>query len=193
MPRRRSKAGPLAAAVIVVLAAAVGVLAFLLLHSDTSSRTLTGSAGTHTASANTGFTLRFPKKWQAMSAQELAAIPNHPLAVVRRKDGKGIVVVRAAKGAVGDAAAFAHQLDAEFRKKLPNDYRPVEAKLVVLPAGKAFLFSYVRTKKRTLNTLVIVPVPTRSYVFNAISVPGDKEVAGDIGTILKSFKPVSGG
>jgi len=101
--------------------------------------------------------------------------------------------VRAAKGAVGDAAAFAHQLDAEFRKKLPNDYRPVEAKLVVLPAGKAFLFSYVRTKKRTLNTLVIVPVPARSYVFNAISVPGDKEVAGDIGTILKSFKPVSGG
>lgn len=144
-------------------------------------------AGTLKGSSKDAFTLSYPDSWRPLSKGELAKLPGNPLAVVRRKDGKGFVVVRREKRAPATFGAFSAQLTQELQQRVP-DFQPRSSKTVKIAAGKAFLYSYVRKRKGTVHAVVIVPAGKRSYALNAVSRGGADDVARQVAKIILSFK-----
>ena len=67
------------------------------------------------------------------------------------------------------------------------DFRKQSSRIIETKAGKAFYFSYIRERKGTVHTVVIVPKGARSYALNTVSQGGEKRVARDIAQILLSF------
>jgi hypothetical protein len=144
-------------------------------------------AGRLTGTSNDAFTLSYPSSWRPLSSQELGKLPNHPLAVVRRKDGKGFVILRKAKRAPQNFGTFSADLSKALDKRIP-DFQQRSAKVVKISAGKAFFFSYIRKTKGTVNTVVVVPAGKRSYVLNTVSRGGAEDVARQVARIILSFK-----
>ena len=164
---------------MLLVVAAVAAAIVLLLGGGDGDSTVAPAAGE--------FTLTYPENWNALTDAQLKALQNPPLVLIRREDGKAVIVVRRDKPGIPDAAQLARDLEKEFKQRLP-DYKRVSASIITLPAGRAFFYSYVREKKGTLHTVVIVPSGDRSYVFNTVSVPGDEQVADEVGAIIKSLK-----
>jgi hypothetical protein len=182
--RRSHRLGrrPIAA---LVLIAAVALGAFFLIKGlgdgDGSD------SGTLKGSSKNGFTLSYPSSWRPLSKNELAKLPGNPLAVVRRKDGKGFIVVRREKRAPASFGAFSTQLTSALEKRVP-DFQKRSSKTVKLSAGKAFLYSYVRKSRGTVHAVVIVPAGKRSYAINSVSRGGADDVAREVARIILSFK-----
>ena len=101
-------------------------------------------------------------------AKELDKLPGSPLAVVRRKDGKGLVVLRREGRAPKSFSAFSADLTKALDKRIP-DFQKRSSKMIEISAGKAFFFSYIRKTKGTVHTVVVVPDGRRSYVLNTVS------------------------
>jgi len=165
------------AAVIVLVVA--GAIILLGGGDDGGEETIKGPAGD-------GFTLLKPDGWEQVSGDELALIPGKPLAVLRRAEGQGLVTVTAPTEAGSNIEDAAAELDKRLSKALP-DFRKVSARIVEVKAGRALLYSYVRTKKATAHTILVVPGPERTYTVNAIVPAGAEDAARDVGEILNSF------
>ena len=80
----------------------------------------------------------------------------------------------------------AAELDRRLGKAIP-DFRKVAARVVRVEAGRALLYSYVRTKKATAHTLLVVPGQEVTYTVNAVVPAGAEDAARDVGQILNSF------
>src|SRR5829696_5176167 len=85
--RARSRRSTL---VIALVAAAVGATAAIALLTGGSPDRGKRATELH----GPGFTLAYPAGWSAVPAERLAAAPGQPAAIVRRADGKGVVIVR---------------------------------------------------------------------------------------------------
>jgi len=48
-------------------------------------------------------------------------------------------------------------------------------------------YSYLRERRGTVHTILIVPAGSRSYVLNSVSQPGADDAAREIGEIMTSF------
>jgi hypothetical protein len=180
MPRRRTLRGWGAFLVLIVIAAlATGAVVSAKILPGEQERTLSGPAGEP-------FRIEHPETWLPFSAEELQALPAPPLAVLRREDGKGIIVVRREKPFAGKLSGFARDLRRELGRRLP-DFKAMSARLVLVKAGNAFFYSYVRERRGTVHTIVIVPAGSRSYVLNSVSHPGANHAAREIGEIISSF------
>jgi hypothetical protein len=168
---------------IVAVAAAIAVVvvgAVVLFGGDGDDEaTVTGPAGRE-------FTLLRPEGWIEVGAEERDLIPGEPLAVMRRETGEGLVTVNAPARREQDVDAIAAELDRRLGKALP-DFRKVTARVVRVEAGRALLYSYVRTKKATAHTLLVVPGPDVTYTVNAVVPAGAEDAARDVGQILNSF------
>ena len=103
-----------------------------------------------------------------LSSEELDKLPGSPLAVVRRKDGKGFVVLRQRGARPKSFNAFSGDLSKALDKRVP-DFQKRSSKVIEISAGKAFFFSYIRKTKGTVHTVVVVPDGKRSYVLNTVS------------------------
>jgi hypothetical protein len=147
---------------------------------DKKSGEITGSGGD-------SFTLSYPKSWLALSGKQLSKLPGPPLAVVRRKDGKGFVILRKEKRAPKNFNAFSADLTKALDKRVP-DFEKRSSKLVQIAAGKAFFFSYIRKTTGTVHTIVLVPAGKRSYVLNTVSSGKSNRVAREVARIILSFK-----
>jgi len=132
------------------------------------------------------FTLLRPDGWSEVGAEERNLIPGEPLAVMRREEGEGLVTVTAPADREQDVDAIAAELDRRLAKAIP-DFRKVAARVVRVAAGRALLYSYVRTKKATAHTLLVVPGPDVTYTVNAVVPAGAEDAARDVGEILNSF------
>jgi hypothetical protein len=55
--------------------------------------------------------------------------------------------------------------------------------------GNAFFYSYIRKKKGTVHTVVVVPDGDRSYALNTVSKGGQEKTAREIANMILSFKP----
>lgn len=174
------KAVRIVAIAVVIALVVVGAIAlFGGDGGDDGQETIKGPAGDE-------FTLFKPDGWQEVSGDELALIPGKPLAVLRRDEGQGLVTVTAPTEAGSNIEDAAAELDKRLSKALP-DFRKVGARIVEVKAGRALLYSYVRTKKATAHTLLVVPGPERTYTVNAVIPAGAEDAARDVGEILNSF------
>jgi hypothetical protein len=176
----------------VVTVVVVAVLAALLLGggngSSSSSQTiLRGGGSSPGAPAAPRFNLSFPSAWTAVPVGQLATYAGHPVAVLLRAKHTGLIVIT---GARSNPSLTLTQLGPSISKKITSsfkDARTVSAKLVTVPAGKAFYYSFVRTKAGTVNALMVVPAGTITYQLNSV-VPGDQPLAArEIGKIFLSF------
>jgi len=168
--------------VVAAVIALLAVGAILLLAGDDDGgrdETIKGPPGDE-------FTLLKPDGWEEVAGDELALIPGKPLAVIRRDDEQGLVTVTAPTETGSDVEAAAEALDKRLSKELP-DFRKVGARIVEVKAGRALLYSYVRTKKATAHTILVVPGPERTYTVNAVVPAGAEDAARDVGQILNSF------
>ena len=166
------KAVRIVAIAVVIALVVVGAIAlFGGDGGDDGQETIKGPAGDE-------FTLFKPDGWQEVSGDELALIPGKPLAVLRRDEGQGLVTVTAPT----EAGSNNEDAAAEHDKRLK-----VGARIVEVKAGRALLYSYVRTKKATAHTLLVVPGPERTYTVNAVIPAGAEDAARDVGEILNSF------
>jgi hypothetical protein len=162
----------------------IALIAFLLVRGDDNKGT---SGGQLTGTANDKFTLSYPSSWRPLSSDELAKQPGHPLAVVRRKDGKGFVILRKEGKAPQNFTSFSTDLSKALEKRIP-DFEKRSSKVVKIAAGNAFFFSYIRKNKGTVHTIVLVPAGKRSYVLNTVSSGTSQSVARQIARIILTFK-----
>jgi hypothetical protein len=167
---------------IVALIAAVGIFFVVKDLGDDG-----GEKGKLKGSSNDAFTLSYPPSWRPLSREELDKLPGNPLAVVRRKDGKGFVVLRREGRAPKSFGAFSGDLSKALDKRVP-DFQKRSSKVIEISAGKAFFFSYIRKTKGTVHSVVVVPSGKRSYVLNTVSRGGSEAVARQVARIILSFK-----
>jgi hypothetical protein len=165
-----------------LLVLAIGIFLVAELFGDDESK-----SGKLQGPSKDAFTLSYPKAWRPLSGSELDKLPGNPLAVVRRKDGKGFVVLRRERRAPKSFGAFSGDLTKALDKRVP-DFQKRSSKVIELGAGKAFFFSYIRKTKGTVHTVVVVPAGKRSYVLNTVSRGGAEDVARQVARIILSFK-----
>jgi hypothetical protein len=139
-----------------------------------------------TAPAGPDFTIEQPEGWRLVPDDERAGLAGNPLAVMRRDEGQGIVIVNAPSGTERDLDRVARGLDKRLEKALP-DFRKVGARVVEVQAGPGLLYSYVRTRRATAHTTLVVPTDDRTYTLNAVVPAGADDAAREVGTILFSF------
>jgi hypothetical protein len=165
---------------LALLALVVYLLINALGDEDKSSNKLTGTS-------KDSFTLSYPSSWRPLTGRALDRQPGNPLAVVRRKDGKGFVVLRKEGRAPKNFTAFSADLNRALDKRVP-DFQKRSSKVIEIGAGKAFFFSYIRRTKGTVHTVVLVPDGKRSYVLNTVSRGGAEDVARQVARMILSFK-----
>jgi hypothetical protein len=165
-----------------VLLAAAGIFLLIKLIGGNDHK-----SGKLSSSSTDGYSLTYPNSWRPLSSQELAKLPGQPLAVVRRKDGKGFVVLRKEGRSPKNFTTFSAQLSKALDKQVP-DFQMRSSKVIDISAGKAFFFSYIRKSKGTVHTVVLVPAGKHSYVLNTVSQGGAQDVARQVARIILSFK-----
>jgi hypothetical protein len=135
------------------------------------------------------FALAYPAGWAPTRADALAKMPGHPAAVVRRADGKGVVIVRR-KGTPEDQSlkAMTRDLNAGLSKRF-SDFRFVSAKVTPVRGGNAFLYTFVRTEQKTAQSIALVPVGKTTFTLDAMAASGDVRAAREVAAIVRSFGP----
>jgi hypothetical protein len=181
-PRKVRWRALLAILAILVVAAIAAVLVAVLTDVFGGG----GGKGTLTRPGGEPITLEYPSDWQPLNQDQLSAFGTAPLAALRQKDGKGTVVVRRDKPFSGNLKKFATDLRTALDKQLP-DFKEVSARIVNVASGNAFYYSYVRTSRGTVHTIVIVPAGTRSYVLDTVTTGGADDVARELASIITSF------
>jgi hypothetical protein len=135
------------------------------------------------------FALAYPAGWAPTRRETLAKMAGHPAAVVRRRDGKGVVIVRR-KGTPEDQSlrAMTRDLNAGLTKRF-SDFRFVSAKVERLRGGNAFLYTFVRTKEKTAQSIALIRVGKTNFTLNAVAASGDVRAAREVAAIVRSFGP----
>jgi hypothetical protein len=135
------------------------------------------------------FALAYPAGWAPTRADELAKLPGRPAAIVRRKDGKGVVIVRR-KAAPRDQSlkALTRDLTAGLDKRF-DDFRFVSSRVARVRAGNAFLYTFVRTKQKTAQSIALVRVGKSNFTLDAVAASGDPRAAREVAAIVRSFGP----
>ena len=137
------------------------------------------------ASANR-FALSYPEGWTALPSEEVAALKGSPIAVVRRRDRRGIVIINRQRRITRDVDALSRQLDRRLKRRF-SDFRKVSSQTVNVKAGRAFLYSYIRRSKGTAHSILAVQTSSGGYTLNAVVWGDAPDVAGQIGVIFRSF------
>ena len=135
------------------------------------------------------FALAYPAGWAPTRADELAKLPGRPAALVRRKDGKGVVVVRR-KAAPRDQSlkALTRSLSAGLENRF-DDFRFVSSRVTRVRAGDAFLYTFVRTRQKTAQSIALVRVGKTNFTLDAVAASGDPRAAREVAAIVRSFGP----
>jgi hypothetical protein len=165
----------LCAAVVV---AVLGVMSTRSHHAKPVKRALISQAG---------FSMTYGRGWAAVPTSRLARVPSKPVAMIHRKGGKGLVTVRRTGSAqMADPRKLATGLRTQLASRFP-DFRAVSARVVKIRAGQAFLFTFVRTRSRVVQTIALAAVGGRTFQLEGI-VPGDSpQAAREAADILSSF------
>jgi hypothetical protein len=178
---------------LVLLAAAVALV--LLLRGgddddDSSSDTLntiTVDEPAPGAPAATPFTLSYPDSWTEVSKEEVGSAAGDTVAILRREGRSGVLVVAQRETPDNlDLEQLGNQLGKQIKKGIP-DAKEVAARPTHLPAGDAFVYSFVRERAGTVHSVVVVPSGGVTYVLNSVIPSGNNEAAQEVGEIVRTL------
>jgi hypothetical protein len=140
------------------------------------------------APAATPFTISFPQTWSEVAKEELGNVPSDTLGVLRREGRSGLITVSQRKTPENlDVETLGARLGKQIKKGLP-DAKEVAARPTHLPAGDAFVYSFVRQKAGTVHSVVIVPSGGVTYLLNTVIPSGDNKAAQEAGEIIRTLK-----
>jgi hypothetical protein len=180
-PGRRRRLSPrLALGGALLAVASLGTALVLSLSGGDDRTTVTGPAGND-------YRLLLPDGWRSIGSSKLERLPGRPLGMLRRDDGKGLLVIRREGRPPASFGAFADELDREFERRLP-DFQRRSVRALRIGAGQAWFYSYIRTRSGTAHSVVLVPADGGSYVLNTVARGGEEAVAKEIGRMIISFK-----
>jgi len=174
-PRRRLLVAGIAAG--VALATVALVLGRLLADDDPAD--LVGPAAAP-------FRVELVEGWLTTPEEELRALPGAPLGIARNEEGKGLLLVGLEERSPRNFEAFTERLDRELDRRFP-DFERRGARRLRVRAGPAYYYSYVRRRRGTVHSIVIVPAGGRSYTLNTVARGGADDVARDLGRMIVSF------
>jgi hypothetical protein len=178
-PRHRLRIAAVAGVAVVVLAAAAVVLA-LRPHGGDAAKPA------RFQSADRTFSLALPDGWRALRGAELAGVPSAPAAVLRRADGTGVVVVHERRAVTTGTRALTKALTAQVTRRF-RDAKPVGARTVALPGGPAYVYTFARPSAGRVQSIAVAPRGGRTYTLDAVAGSGARDVAAQVGAILRSF------
>lgn len=179
-PTRILRPRRLLAAAAVALAIAGLVTAQLLIEDEAPGvRTVTGQGG--------AFELDYPAGWTAASPGDLRADATKPAALVRRGDGRGIVMVHERAPLDGTLESLERDLRRQVARKIP-DARPVAMRTVQLATGPALSYTFVRERSGLVQGIVAAPTPVRTYLIDSVAQGDAPEVARQVGAIVRSLR-----
>lgn len=180
---RKSRLGLGRRAIVgLVLLAAAAFGAGLLVsqgRNGDASRAHTRVNETFTA-GDGSFSVSYPTGWKAAAAGTSAA-------VIQRTDHRGVVMVRERPPLRGSLASLVKGLPGELRKRFP-DFHPVGASAARLSTGPAVVYTFVRTKTDTVQTIVIAPTARRSFTLEVVAPGKAHDAAREAGQIVRSLK-----
>ncbi len=170
---------------ILAVAAAAGVLvvlaALLLLRAGGDDH-----APARFTAPGHAFSVVLPDGWRALDAAQLRAVPGAPAAVLRRADGSGVVVIRRRAALDGNTRSLTRDLTAQIARRF-RDVRPVTARTVKLAGGPAYVYTFARPTAGRVQSLTVAPRGGRTYTLDAVAGAGARDVAAQIGAIVRSF------
>jgi hypothetical protein len=187
-PQRPSFLRSRAALILGIALAVVAAVAAVLIFSGGGSDKSGGTASSSSSSKADAFKINYPDSWTPLPKDKLKALPGQPLSVIKRKDGKGLVVVRREQGAPpGNLKSLGASLGTQLKKRIP-DLKLRSQKVVKLKTGPALFTSYIRKKTGTVQSVIVVPAPgKRVFTLNTVSRGGANDVARETGRMILSF------
>ena len=191
MPNRPGING-ISIAGLVLLAAAIALV--LLIGGDDDDGSSTDTLNTLTvdepapgAPAATPFTLSYPDSWTEVSKEEIGSAACDTVAILRREGRSGVLVVAQRETPDNlDLEQLGNQLGKQIKKGIP-DAKEVAARPTHLPAGDAFVYSFVRESAGTVHSVVVVPSGGVTYVLNSVIPSGNNEAAQEVGEIVRTL------
>lgn len=177
---------------LVLLAAAVALVLLLRSGDDDDSgsdtlNTITVDEPAPGASAAPPFTLSYPDSWSEVSKEEIGSAAGDTVAILRREGRSGVLVVAQRQTPDNlDLQQLGEKLGKQIRQGIP-DAREVAARPTHLPAGDAFVYSFVRERAGTVHSVVVVPSGGVTYVLNSVIPSGNDEAAQEVGEIVRTL------
>jgi hypothetical protein len=167
------------AGAVIALAAVVAVFAL---------RPTGDSAATPTRfrSADQQFSLAVPDGWRALRGGELRAVPSAPAAVLRSADGRGVFIVHERPPLARGARSLTRALTAQVARRFPG-VQPVRTRTVALRGGPAYVYTFARPAAGRVQSIAVAPRAGRTYTLDAVAGAGARDVAAQVGAILRSF------
>lgn len=139
------------------------------------------TTGRFTAAGN-AFTLDVPRGWSAVRGSD----PGSPAAILRRPDGRGLVVVRRIPDLTGDLRTVARSMTARLRAELPG-FRLVSARIGRVRAGAAFLYTFARGS--SAEAIAVTRVKGATFRIDSVVAAGSPAAAREAGAAVGSFGP----
>jgi hypothetical protein len=132
------------------------------------------------------FSVVLPRGWRALRGAELRAVPSAPAAVLRRTDGRGVVVVHERPALARSSRSLTRDLTAQLGRRF-RGLEPVSARTVALRGGPAYVYTFARPAARRVQSVAVAPRAGRTFTLDAIAGSGAPDVAAQVGAILRSF------
>jgi hypothetical protein len=107
--------------------------------------------------------------------------------VLRRSDGRATVVVRRIPALAGDLRTVARDLTTRLEREVPG-FRLVSARLGVVRAGGAFIYTFARGTG-TAQSLTVTKVNGVTYRIDSIVAADSPDAAREAGAAVGSFGP----
>ena len=190
MPKRTGING-LSLTGLVLLAAAVALVLLIGGDEEGSSSddltTITVDEPAPGAPAATPFTLSYPDSWTEVSKEEVGSAAGDTVAILRREGRSGVLVVAQRQTPTNlDLQQLGEKLGKQIKRGIP-DAQEVAARPTHLPAGDAFVYSFVRERAGTVHSVVVVPSGGVTYVLNSVIPSGNNEAAQEVGEIVRTL------
>lgn len=134
------------------------------------------------------FSVTVPSGWTALRGDALAQVEGAPVAALREKSGRGLMLVHRTGAVHGDLRAMARRLTKQLRARVPG-FRLVSARLGRVRAGGALLYTFVRGREHSVQTLALTKVRGVTYRIDALAPVNAPDVARQAGAAIGSFGP----
>jgi hypothetical protein len=173
----------------LLIAAVAGAAVVLVAVAAVSALRPHGADATKPArfqSADRTFSLVLPDGWRAVRAAELGKMASAPAAMLRRADGTGLVVVHERPALAGSSRSLTRDLTAQVTRRF-RGAQPVSARTVALPGGPAYVYTFARPAAGRVQSIAVAPRAGRTYTLDAVAGSGARDVAAQVGAILRSF------